>query len=173
MNKKVGIVLSGAALALGIIAVPVLAGTDSQTKAQANVVPVNVKSQNVRTVADTPETPVTPESPSTSVNPSNPGTQETPANPATPANPNNGVGCGSISAEAMQNIHNSKAMQDAINSGDINKMRDAMNSPEVRAQLGDNAVNSMNEIMSGTNYQSMHGSQGVTGSGTSNMMNWR
>jgi hypothetical protein len=163
MNKKVGLVLSGAALALGILAVPVLAGTDSQTKAQANVVPVNVKSQNIRTVADTPETPVTPETPST------------PANPANPANQNNQTGCGSISAEAMQSIHNSSVMQDAMNSGDLGKMKDAMNSPEIKAQLGDDVVNSMNQMMSDANINAMHSTQGVnkTGSGSRSMRNWQ
>lgn len=172
MNRKVGVVLSGVALALGILAVPVLAGTDLKTETPANAAPGNVMSQNIRIVTDTAENPSTSE---IQVTPEAPVTPETPVNPATPKNPNSQFGCNSISAEAMQNVYNSAIMQDAMNSGDINKMRDAMNSPEIKAQLGDDVVNSMNQMMSDVNIEAMHGTQGsnIMGSGSRNMMNWQ
>ncbi|HVJ47700.1 hypothetical protein [Desulfitobacterium sp.] len=160
INKKTGLVISGVVLALGILAVPVLAGTDSKTEIQVNVPPVTVTSQNIKTVADTPANPKLD--------------QNTPNTQATPNDPN---GSNSISAENMQSMHDSTAMQEAMNSGDTNKMKDAMNSPEIKAQLGEDTVNSMNEMMSNVNINAMHGSgaQGssMMGSGARNTVNWQ
>ncbi|MGE4272313.1 MAG: hypothetical protein AB7E31_05510 [Desulfitobacterium sp.] len=70
---------------------------------------------------------------------------------------------------AMQNIHNSEVMQDAMKSGDFEKMRDAMNSPEIKTQLGEEVVDAMNQMMSNGSMNAMH--RGNMMSGT-NMMNW-
>lgn len=139
INKKAGIVISSVALALGILAVPVLAGTDLKTETQANATPVEASSQTIKTTS------------------------------------NESFSYNSMSTGVMQNMHNSTVMQDAMNSGDINNMNDAMNSPEIKAQLGEDVVNSMNQMMSNGNMNAMHSSQGsnMMGSGTNNMMNWQ
>lgn len=72
--------------------------------------------------------------------------------------------------EAMLNMHNSKVMQDAMKSGDFDKMREAMNSPEIKAQLGEEVVGAMNKMMSNGNISSMHRGN-MMGSGNT-MMNW-
>jgi len=87
-----------------------------------------------------------------------------------------------MNSEIMQSMHNSTAMQEAMKTGDITKMREAMNSPEIKAQLGEDVVNQMNQMMSDANIKAMHGGQSGTmmsgqggsmmgsGSGTNGMM---
>ncbi|WP_052090588.1 hypothetical protein [Desulfosporosinus sp. HMP52] len=53
-----------------------------------------------------------------------------------------------MNSSAMQNMHNSEAMQEAMQTGDIAKMQEAMNSnPEVKALLGEETLNQMNQFM--------------------------
>lgn len=75
-----------------------------------------------------------------------------------------------MNIDAMQNVHNSEVMQEAMKSGDSDKMREAMNSPEIKAQLGEEVVDAMNQMMSNENMSIMH-SGGMMRSGN-NMMNW-
>lgn len=166
MNKKVGLVLSGVVLSLGIVTIPVIAGTISKTEIQANVPPSVVTSQNIKTVANIP-----------SDSSQDQNTQGTPNTPNSQDNQNYCNSQSSISSETMQSIHDSSAMQEAIKSGDITKMKGAMNSPEVKAQLGEGVVNSMNEMMSNVNINAMHGAgaqgSGMMGSGARNTANWQ
>lgn len=166
MNKKIGLVLSGVVLSLGIVTIPVIAGTISKTEIQANVPPSVVTSQNIKTVANTP-----------SDSSQDQNTQGTPNTPNSQDNQNYCNFQSPISSETMQSIHDSSAMQEAIKSGDINKIKEAMNSPEVKAQLGEDVVNSMNKMMSNANINAMHGAgaQGssMMGSGARNTMNWQ
>lgn len=75
-----------------------------------------------------------------------------------------------MNSGTMQNVHNSTVMQEAINSGDTNKMIDAMNSPEVKSQLGEEFVNQMNDMMKSGNMQGMMSSgNSMMGSGNSMM----
>ncbi|AGA68616.1 hypothetical protein Desdi_1099 [Desulfitobacterium dichloroeliminans LMG P-21439] len=133
INKRVSLILSSAVLALGIISVPVLAGTNTEVANQANSAPVAAASRNIQSVGD--------------------------------ATVNN-----YMNNEAMLNMHNSKVMQDAMKSGDFDKMREAMNSPEIKAQLGEEVVGAMNKMMSNGNISSMHRGN-MMGSGNT-MMNW-
>ena len=71
-----------------------------------------------------------------------------------------------MNSPAMQNVYNSSAMQGAMNSGDFSQMQDAMNSSEVKAQLGEDFVNQMNEVMANPSMQSMH--QAGSGNGMMN-----
>lgn len=53
-----------------------------------------------------------------------------------------------IMNSSVQDLHNSDAMQEVMQTGDITKMQDAMNSnPEVKALLGEEALNKMNQLM--------------------------
>lgn len=75
-----------------------------------------------------------------------------------------------MNIDAMQNVHNSEVMQEAMRSGDLENMREAMNSSEIKAQLGEEVVDAMNQMMSNENLSTMHRG-GMMGSGD-NMMNW-
>ena len=59
-----------------------------------------------------------------------------------------------MNSGVMQQLHDSpsiqQAMQEAMKSGDFTKMREVMNSSEVRAQLGDDFVNRMLQMMNST-----------------------
>lgn len=53
-----------------------------------------------------------------------------------------------MNSSVMQDLHNSDAMQEAMQTGDITKMQEAMNSnPEVKALLGEETLNKMNQFM--------------------------
>ncbi|MEL1134666.1 hypothetical protein AAC978_05710 [Desulfitobacterium sp. THU1] len=132
-NKSALLILSSTALALGIIAIPVLAGTNTEIANQENFAPVAAANESIQSVEDTPV--------------------------------NN-----YMNIDAMQNVHNSEVMQEAMKSGDFEKMREAMNSSEIKAQLGEEVVDAMNQMMSNGNMNAMHRG-GMMGSGN-NMMNW-
>lgn len=54
-----------------------------------------------------------------------------------------------MNSPAMQNLHNSAPMQQAMQSGDVSKMQELMNSdPKIKAQLGQDTLNKMNQFMS-------------------------
>lgn len=53
-----------------------------------------------------------------------------------------------MNSSVMQDLHNSDAMQEAMRTGDITKMQEAMNSnPEVKALLGEETLKEMNQFM--------------------------
>lgn len=53
-----------------------------------------------------------------------------------------------MSSPVMQNLHNSPAMQQAMQSGDVSAMQDLMNSdPALKAQLGQENIDKMNGLM--------------------------
>ncbi|AGA68655.1 hypothetical protein Desdi_1140 [Desulfitobacterium dichloroeliminans LMG P-21439] len=147
LNAKAGLILSSAALALGILAVPVFAGTNTETANQANLAPMAAVTDNTQPVENT--------------------------QPVDNTTKNN-----YMNVEAMQNMHESTVMQEAMNSGNVDKMKEAMNSPEIKAQIGEDAVDAMNQMMSNENMNAMHNGNmnsmhngNMMGSGT-NMMNW-
>lgn len=93
-----------------------------------------------------------------------------------------------MNSSAMQNLHNSEVMQQAMKTGDIAKMQEG--NPEVKALLGEETLNKMNQFMQengstmgqmmqgqnleGTNQMSKYhgngiGNQGRTGSGSGMM----
>jgi len=52
---------------------------------------------------------------------------------------------GYMNSTEMQNLHNSQVMQDAMQTGDIQKMQELMNSdPAVKAQMGQENLDRMN-----------------------------
>lgn len=77
-----------------------------------------------------------------------------------------------MSSGTMQTMHNSPAMQNAMAAGDINSMIDAMNSPEIKAIMGEEHTNQMTELMKNGNMQAMH-RQGGMMMGTADSMNWQ
>lgn len=133
INKKASLIFSSAAIALGIIAIPVLANTNTEGASQASLAPVAAATKNIQSVGDVTENYY-------------------------------------MSIDDMENMHNSKVMQDAMKSGDFDKMREAMNSPEIKAQLGKEVVDAMNKMMSNGDMSSMHRGS-MMGAGH-NMMNW-
>jgi hypothetical protein len=53
-----------------------------------------------------------------------------------------------MNTSAMQNLHNSEAMKEAMKNGDVAKMQEAMNlNSEVKAILGEETLNQMNTFM--------------------------
>jgi len=53
-----------------------------------------------------------------------------------------------MNSSVMQDLHNSDVMQEAMQTGDIARMQEAMNSnPEVKALLGEETLNKMNQFM--------------------------
>lgn len=53
-----------------------------------------------------------------------------------------------MNTTAMQNLHNSAEMQNAMQTGDVKTMQDLMNSdPVVRAQIGQDNLDKMNQFM--------------------------
>jgi len=90
-----------------------------------------------------------------------------------------------MNSKDMQNLHNSQGMQDAMQTGDIKAMQEFMNSdPNVKALMGQDNLDKMNEFMSQSGGNMMTNGSDVTssestmmnGSGTlkagSNMMNF-
>ena len=90
-----------------------------------------------------------------------------------------------MNSNDMQNLHNSQGMQDAMQTGDIKAMQEFMNSdPNVKALMGQDNLDKMNEFMSQSGGNMMTNGSDVTssestmmnGSGTlkagSNMMNF-
>ncbi|MGC7870865.1 hypothetical protein ACPUYX_04955 [Desulfosporosinus sp. SYSU MS00001] len=89
-----------------------------------------------------------------------------------------------MNSSAMQNLHNSADMQKAMETGDVSSMQGLMNSdPAVKAQIGQDNLNKMNQFMSQAQGNRMSGSgaassgntmmNGIRGSNTgSTMMNF-
>ena len=76
-----------------------------------------------------------------------------------------------MNSSAMQNLHNSSAMQKAMQSGDVKAMQGLMNSdPDVKAQIGQDNLNKMNQFMSQSRGYTMKGSSAAASSG--GMMNF-
>ncbi|OLN28782.1 hypothetical protein [Desulfosporosinus metallidurans] len=76
-----------------------------------------------------------------------------------------------MNSTAMQNLHNSAGMQKAMQTGDVKVMQDLMNSdPNVKAEIGQDNLDKMNQFMSNSGGNSMTNGSGNTNSGSS-MMN--
>ncbi len=76
-----------------------------------------------------------------------------------------------MNSTAMQNLHNSAGMQKAMQTGDVKAMQDLMNSdPNVKAQIGQDSLDTMNQFMSNSGGNMMTNGSGNTNSGSS-MMN--
>lgn len=76
-----------------------------------------------------------------------------------------------INSTAMQNLRNSAGMQKAMQTGDVKAMQDLMNSdPNVKAQIGQDNLDKMNQFMSNSGGNMMTNGGGNTNSGSS-MMN--
>ncbi len=70
-----------------------------------------------------------------------------------------------INSNEMQNLHNSQGMQDAMQTGDVKAMQEFMNSdPNVKALMGQDNLDQMNEFMSQSGGNMMTNESGVTGS---------
>lgn len=83
-----------------------------------------------------------------------------------------------MNSQAMQNLHNSTAMQKAMQEGDITAMQNLMNSdPAVKAQLGQDNLAKMNQFMSNAGSSMMNkeidpGSRGTTMNGNGPSAGW-
>lgn len=143
-SKKITAIIGAATLAIGLMALPALAGTNQQ---QGNGWVGQVQNFMQQTFA--------------------PGQHQAIMN-----------------SSAMQNLHNSEAMQKAMQAGDIKAMQELMNTdPSVKAELGQDNLDKMNQFMNQyggkmmTNGSGAAGSRGsmMNGSGatnsTTNMMN--
>jgi len=76
-----------------------------------------------------------------------------------------------MNSNAMQNLHNSEGMQKAMQTGDVKAMQDFMNSdPNVKAQMGQDNLDKMNQFMTQSGGNMMTNGSNVTSSG-STMMN--
>lgn len=77
-----------------------------------------------------------------------------------------------MNSEAMQDLHNSAGMQKAMQTGDVKAMQDLMNSdPNVKAQMGQDNLDKMNQFMSNSGGNMMTNGSGAVNSG-SGMMNF-
>lgn len=85
-----------------------------------------------------------------------------------------------MNSKEMQNLHDSREMQNAMQSGDVKAMQDLMNSdPNVKAQMGQDNLDKMNQFMSGSGANMMTDRSSSANSGStmmngsrSNMMNF-
>ena len=76
-----------------------------------------------------------------------------------------------MNSTAMQNLRNSSGMRNAMQTGDVKAMQDLMNSdPKVKAQIGQDSLDKMNQLMSNSGGNMMTNGSGNTNSGSS-MMN--
>lgn len=131
-SKKITAVVGTATLAIGLMALPALAGTNQQ---QGNGWVGQMQNFMQQTFS--------------------PGQHQAIMNSST-----------------MQNLHNSDAMQKAMQSGDVKAMQDLMNAdPDVKAELGQDTLNKMNQFMSQYGGNMMTNGSGAAGFGSS-MMNW-
>ncbi|GAB6155896.1 hypothetical protein JCM17380_46480 [Desulfosporosinus burensis] len=124
LSKKITVILGTATLAVGIMAIPTLAGTDLQGTGWYDQMPgfmqKNFSLEQHQTLMNSSE---------------------------------------------MQNLHNSQGMQDAMQTGDIKKMQELMNSdPAIKAQMGQDNLDKMNEFMSDSGGSMMTSGQGMAGS---------
>ena len=131
-SKKITAIVGTATLALGLMALPVLAGTEQQ---QGNGWVGQMQGFMQQTFS--------------------PGQHQTLMN-----------------STAMQNLHNSEAMQKVMQTGDIKAMQELMNSdPTVKSQMGQGNLDKMNQFMSNSGGNMMTNRSGDTNSGRSSMMN--
>ncbi|HBW35716.1 hypothetical protein [Desulfosporosinus sp. BICA1-9] len=131
LSKKITVILGTATLAVGLMALPALAGTDQQ---QGNKWFGQMQGFMQKTFS--------PEQHQTLMN-----------------------------STAMQNLHNSAEMQNAMQTGDVKVMQELMNSnPEFKAQVGQDTLDKMNQFMSNSGGNMMTNGNGMTGSQGS-MMN--
>ncbi|AET66237.1 hypothetical protein Desor_0535 [Desulfosporosinus orientis DSM 765] len=70
-----------------------------------------------------------------------------------------------MNSNEMQNLHNSQGMQEAMQAGDFEKMQELMNSdPALKAQMGQENLDKMNEFMSQYGGSKMNNGNSMTGS---------
>ena len=70
-----------------------------------------------------------------------------------------------MNSTTMQNLHNSPGMQNAMQTGDVKKMQELMNSdPAVKAQIGQDNLDKMNQFMSNSGGNMMTNGGYATGS---------
>ncbi|TGE32841.1 hypothetical protein [Desulfosporosinus sp. Sb-LF] len=70
-----------------------------------------------------------------------------------------------VNSPAMQNLHNSAGMQNAMQTGDVKAMQNLMNSdPAVKAQIGQDNLDKMNQFMSNAGGSMMTNGGGITSS---------
>ena len=138
-SKKITAIIGTATLAIGLIALPALAGTTQQ---QGNGIVAQMQGFMQKTFS--------------------PGQHQTLMN-----------------STAMQNLLNSSGMQNAMKTGNVKAMQDLMNSdPNVKAQMGQDNLDKMNQFMSNSAGNMMTNGSGATSSGSgtaktgSNMMNF-
>lgn len=124
LSKKITIILGTAALAVGIMALPTLAGTDQQGKGWYDQMPGFMQKTFSLEQHQT-----------------------------------------FMSSSEMQNLHNSQGMQDAMQTGDVKKMQELMNTdPTIKAHMGQDNLDRMNEFMSNSGGSMMTNGQGMAGS---------
>lgn len=129
-SKKITAILGTATLAVGLMALPALAGTTQQVSGWVG----QMQGFMQQTFS--------------------PGQHQTLMN-----------------STAMQNLHNSAGMQNAMQTGDVKAMQDLMNSdPNVKAQMGQDNLDKMNQFMSNSGGNMMTNGSGNANSGIS-MMN--
>ena len=77
-----------------------------------------------------------------------------------------------MNSTAMQNLRNSSGMRNAMQTGDVQAMQDLMNSdPKVKAQIGQDNLDKMNQFMNNSGGSMMTNGSGATSSGSA-MMNF-
>jgi len=131
-SKRITAIVGAATLAVGLMALPVLAGTTQQ---QGNGIVGQMQGFMQQTFT--------------------PGQQQTLMN-----------------STSMQNLRNSSGMQKAMQTGDVKAMQDLMNSdPNVKAQIGQDNLDKMNQFMSNSGGNMMSNGSGSVNTG-SNMMNF-
>ena len=129
-SKRITAIVGAATLAVGFMALPVLAGTTQQ---QGNGIVGQMQGFMQQTFT--------------------PGQQQTLMN-----------------STSMQNLRNSSGMQNAMKTGDVKAMQDLMNSdPNVKAQIGQDNLDKMNQFMSNSGGNMMTNGSGNTNSGRSMM----
>lgn len=131
LSKKITVILGTATLAVGLMALPALAGTDQQ---QGNGWFGQMQGFMQKTFSAEQHQTL-------------------------------------MNSTTMQNLHNSEGMQNAMQTGDVKAMQEFMNSdPNVKALMGQDNLDKMNQFMSQSGGSMMTNGSGVTSSGSA-MMN--
>jgi len=125
-SKKLSVIVGTATLAIGLMALPALAGTTTQQQGNSWFSQIQSFMQNSFS----------------------PGQHQALMN-----------------SKAMQNLHNSADMQNAMQTGDVKKMQELMNSDlNVKAQIGQDNLDKMNQFMSQSGVNRMAGGGNAPGS---------
>ena len=125
LSKKITVILGTATLAVGLMALPALAGTDQQ---QGNGWFGQMQGFMQKTFSSEQHQTL-------------------------------------MNSTAMQNLHNSSEMQSAMQTGDVKVMQELMNSdPQVKAQIGQDNLDKMNQFMSNSGGNMMTNGNGRVGS---------